>query len=110
MRLYPLAEKLINENNTQGNQNKCVPFNCGEFVLNLNLSPEDRKCVNNCRLIENQEIQGKIIDEIKKLHSSPSDCLIEGFPKSLDQALSLQKLKFYPSKVIFVNVSNENLK
>lgn len=43
MRLYSIAEKVINQTNSQSGNNKCVPFNCGEYIFKSNtvLSPEE---------------------------------------------------------------------
>ena len=53
MRLYKVAEQVINELNSEGSENKCVPFNCGEYILNSksSLTPEQIQCIDQCRLI-----------------------------------------------------------
>lgn len=62
------------------------------------------------RLIPDELIKDKILEETVSFCKKNSHALIEGFPKTLSQAIAFQKKAGIPDKVIFVNVDRTRLK
>lgn len=70
---------------------------------------EAQKLFDQSRLIPDSSIQEKILQETVNFCSKNSHAIIEGFPKTLSQAIAFQKKGKYPDKVIFVNVGKAKL-
>jgi adenylate kinase family enzyme len=53
----------------------------------------------------------KVLTKIKDLYeNSKKNVIIEGYPKTLEQAVNLQRAQIPPTKVIFMNVNDVNLR
>lgn len=61
-------------------------------------------------MIHDQAIQDKILEEVVNFCKKNTHTIVEGFPKTLNQALAFQKKSGIPDKVIFVNVDRAKLK
>ena len=53
----------------------------------------------------------KVLTKIKELfQNSKKNVIIEGYPKTLEQAVNLQTAQIPPTKVIFMNVNDVHLR
>lgn len=53
----------------------------------------------------------KVLTKIKELfQNSKKNVIIEGYPKTLEQAVNLQRAQIPPTKVIFMNVNDVHLR
>ena len=53
----------------------------------------------------------KVLTKIKELfENSKKNVIIEGYPKTLEQAVNLQTAQIPPTKVIFMNVNDVHLR
>jgi adenylate kinase family enzyme len=53
----------------------------------------------------------KVLTKIKDLfQNSKKSVIVEGYPKTLEQAVNLQRAQIPPTKVIFMNVNDMHLR
>jgi adenylate kinase family enzyme len=68
-------------------------------------SKEVQLLYQQLRLIIDDEVSEKILNEISKFCGENPYAIIEGYPKYLKQALNFEKKIGVPNVVIFVNVN-----
>lgn len=86
-------------------------FNCGSEISKIheNLSENSKKMFESGRLIENKDIEEKLVKKIENVYKSSKSFIITSYPKNLVQAISLQSHGIYPKHVIFININDEGL-
>lgn len=108
LHLYSIVQKAIGE---KIKVTYCA-FNSGEYMMkNKDSLPQNAiEKLKVSRMIDDDTTNVKLISQIAKFCGSNSHSLIEGFPKSLKQALKIHEKGICPDKVIFVNVEKNLLR